>query len=298
MASAGMSSATHETPGFTRPNGFDLLAVGFLYIGGLFFLWDARAWAPNVYIGHDQFGDADFWWQGVLEMSQGIFWDNLNFTFRMGYAIFGGLLVTLFGPDYATFHKLLISLFVAIASAVYIIGIPLVGRTMAFTLAAALVFSPFTAEWLAISTSDGLGLIFNLIALVALWYALSESIRYSALATAGIFIALAALTRPLMTVFAAPAALLIFLFAKGSFSVRVFQVIVFIIAIALPIVAVGCTILSQNRQCRPGAGHDASIFYAASDSKCSNLEWVNVLLYRAGGQRTAWRFKRYAASGR
>jgi 4-amino-4-deoxy-L-arabinose transferase-like glycosyltransferase len=82
-----------------------------------------------------------------------------------------------------------------------------------------------------------------------LWYALSESIRYSALATAGIFIALAALTRPLMTVFAAPAALLIFLFAKGSFSVRVFQVIVFIIAIALPIVAVGCTILSQNRQC-------------------------------------------------
>ena len=46
--------------------------VCFVDIGGLIFLWNAPAWAPDFYIGHDQFGDADFWWQGVLEMSQAI----------------------------------------------------------------------------------------------------------------------------------------------------------------------------------------------------------------------------------
>src|SRR5271156_1175997 len=189
-ARAGKSLPIDGKSNLTSPNGFDLLAVCFLYLGGLFFLWNSEAWAPDVYVGHDQFGDADFWWQGVLEMSQGIFWDNQNFAYRMGYATFGGLVVTLFGPDYAAFHKFLISVFLAVASAIYIIGIPRVGRTIAFALAASLIFSPFIAERLAISTSDGLGLIFNLVALTALWYALSGSVRYRVLATAGIFIAL------------------------------------------------------------------------------------------------------------
>jgi hypothetical protein len=56
---AGMSSPTVKTSDVTSPNNFDLLAVCILYIGGLLFLWNARAWAPHIYIGHDQFGDAD-----------------------------------------------------------------------------------------------------------------------------------------------------------------------------------------------------------------------------------------------
>ena len=262
-----MSPVTRERPGVAnaRPDALDLFVVCFFYIGGLIFLWDAPAWAPNVYIGHDQFGDADFWWQGILEMSQGVFWDNVNFTFRMGYAIFGGLLVTLFGPNYAVFHKFLIALFLAIASAFYIVGIPRIGRTMAFALAATLVFaSPLVAVWLAISTSDGLGLIFNLVALIALWIALSGRARYGALATGGIFIALAALTRPLMTIFAAPAALLIFLFAKGLFRARVVPVIVFVVAVALPTLPWSALFYLKTGNIGL-AGYDASIFYAASD---------------------------------
>jgi hypothetical protein len=245
-------------------NGLDLLVVFFLYIGGLIFLWNAPAWAPNVYIGHDQFGDADFWWQGVLEMSQGIFWDNVNFTFRMGYAIFGGLLVALFGPDYAIFHKSLIAVFLAISCAVYVVGVPRVGRVLALALAASLIFSSLLAERLAISTSDGLGLIFNLLALIALWRSLDGRGQYGALAIAGVFIALAALTRPLMTIFAAPAAVLIFLFAKGSIRARAVAVAVFVAALAAP--TLPWLALFYLKTGNMGlAGYDASIFYASSD---------------------------------
>ena len=261
-----MSPTTRETSGFAnaRLESLDLLVVCFVDIGGLIFLWNAPAWAPDFYIGHDQFGDADFWWQGVLEMSQGIFWDNINFTYRMGYATFGGLFVTLFGANYAFFHKFLVAIFLATASALYIIGVPRVGRTMALALMATVVFSPLLAEHLATSTSDGLGLIFNLVALIALWRALTGRTRYGALATAGIFIALAALTRPLMTIFAAPAALLIFLFAKGSVRSRAVPVIVFVVAVALPTLPWSALFYLKTGNLGL-AGYDASIFYAASD---------------------------------
>jgi hypothetical protein len=244
--------------------GIDILVIALFSITSLIFLWDAPSWAPNVYIGHDQFGDADFWWQGVLEMSQGVLWDNVNFTFRMGYAIFAGLLVTLFGPNYANFHTFLIGFFVAVASAVYITGVPRIGRVVAFALAASLVFSPLLATHLSISTSDGLGMVFNVMALLALWRAFGDSRRMGALAAAGIFIALAALTRPFMTIFAAPAVLLIFVFTKGPFRARLARIAIFILALAI-VMLTWTTAFFIKTGSVGLAGHDASIFYAASD---------------------------------
>ena len=73
-------------------------------------------------------------------------------TYRMGYAVFAGLLVTLVGPNYAIFHKFLVVIFLSTAASCYLVGIPRVGRTLAFGLATTLVFSPLLAERLAIST--------------------------------------------------------------------------------------------------------------------------------------------------
>lgn len=261
-----MSSATPDRPPLTEARPAGLLVVCVLYICGLIFLWNAPGWAADCYIGRDQIGDCDFWWQGALEMSQGNFWDNANITFRMGYAIFSGLLVALFGPNYLMFHKLLIAVFLAIASAFYVVGVVRVGRSIAFALAATLIFSPFVAEHLAMSTSDGLGLIFNLVALATLWRALSGRTRYGALAAAGIFIALASLTRPLMIIFAAPAALLIFVFTQGYFRARVVQIVVFVLGVAV-VMLPWVTVFYIKTGNLGLAGHDAGVFYAASDPK-------------------------------
>ena len=107
-------------------------------------------------------------------------------------------------------------------------------------------------------------MIFNLIALIALWRALNERAMYGALAAAGIFVALAALTRPLMTIFAAPAAVLVFVYTKGSLETRSLRVGVFVIAMA--ITTLPWSALFYLKTGNVGlAGSDASTFYAASD---------------------------------
>ena len=242
----------------------DLAVIASIIAGGLVFLSGARAWAPQVYIGNDQFGDADFWWQGALQLAQGILWDNINITFRMGYALFAGPFVALFGPEYAIFHETLILVFLAVAAGGYVIAAQRVGRITALAMIASLVFSPLQAERLAVSTSDGLGLIFNLVALLALWQALGSRLRIGALAVAGIFLALAGLTRPLMTLFIAPAALLVITLLRVNLLSRAIAAVALIAAFALPTIV--WTTAFYFKTGRVGvAGHDASIFYAASD---------------------------------
>jgi hypothetical protein len=108
---------------------FDLAAIIITVCAGLIFLWDARGWAPHfVYVGNEQFGDAEFWWRGALQFSQGLFWDNINFYYRMGYAVFAGLLVAAVGTDYAVFHKLLLLLFLGVALGGYLVLARRVGR--------------------------------------------------------------------------------------------------------------------------------------------------------------------------
>ena len=88
---------------------------------------------------------------------------------------------------------------------------------------------------------------------------------YGALAAAGIFVALAGrFTRPLMTIFAAPAAVLVFVYTKGSLETRSLRVGVFVIAMA--ITTLPWSALFYLKTGNVGlAGSDASTFYAASD---------------------------------
>ena len=120
---------------------FDLAVIIVTVCAGLIFLRDAPGWAPDVYVGNNQFGDAEFWWRGALQFSQGFFWENINFYYRMGYAIFAGLLVAVVGTDYAVFHKLLLLLFLGVAVGGYLVLARRVGRP------ASLAMTALVADW-------------------------------------------------------------------------------------------------------------------------------------------------------
>lgn len=249
---------------------FDVLAVAAIILFGMYFLWNPRGWAPNVYVGNDQFGDSEYWWQGALQFSRAILWDNLNIApgsaYRMGYALFAGLLIALFGPEFAVIHKLLLLLFLGIAASGYLILCNRLGRLAALAMTATLVFSPYQAEWLAISTSDSLGLIWNLISLLALFLALNGRIRLRWLMVAGMFLSLGALTRPLMTLLICPAILFILLKFSASFRMRSAAIGVLIAAFTVPSV-VWATANYFHAGTFASASNDGSIFYAASNPK-------------------------------
>jgi hypothetical protein len=245
---------------------FDLAVIIVTVCAGLIFLRDAPGWASFAYVGNDQFGDADFWWRGALQFSQGFFWENINFYYRMGYAVFAGLLVAAVGTDYAVFHKLLLLLFLAVVAGGYLVLARRVGRPAALAMTASLVFSPYQAEWLAVSTSDALGLIWNLIALFTFCLAFDEPVRLKWLAIGALFLALAALTRPLMTLFIAPVALLLLL--HGRITVRTGLVRLSILALAFLVPIVSWMVLHHAKTGEFAlAGHDASAFFAASSPK-------------------------------
>jgi hypothetical protein len=245
---------------------FDLAVTIITVCVGLMFLWDAPGWAPHVYVGNEQFGDAEFWWRGALQFSQGVFWENINFYYRMGYAIFAGLLVAVVGTDYVVFHKLLLLLFLAVAVGGYLVLARRVGQLAALAMTASLIFSPYQAEWLAISTSDALGLIWNLIALFAFCRAFDEPVGLKWVAIGAVFLALGAFTRPLMAIFVAPVALLLLL--HGRITLRTACVRLSTLALAFLVPVVTWTLL---RHAKTGefalAGHDASAFFAASSPK-------------------------------
>jgi hypothetical protein len=245
---------------------FDLIVVMMIVLGGLIFLWDAPGWAPYAYIGNDQWGDADFWWRGALQFSQAYVWENINIAYRMGYAMFAGTFIAVFGPNYVVFHKALVLIFLAVAASGYLVAASRVGRPAALAMTATLVFWPFHAEWLAVSTSDGLGLICGLAALFAFILAMGDRIQLGWLAAAGVSLALAGLTRPLMAPFIAPAALLLLLYSRIALRARVLALAVLITAFALPTAAWMLAFYLKVGILAP-AGNDASTFFAASSSK-------------------------------
>lgn len=248
------------------PAWFDIFVVAIIILCGMIFLSDPRGWAPNVYVGNDQFGDAEFWWNGALQFSRAAIWDNLNITYRMGYAIFAGLLVAVFGPDYAVFHKFLVLLFLGAAASGYLILSARLGRLAALVMTTTLVFSPYQAEWLAISTSDSLGLIWNLISLLSLVLALSIRFRFGWLAAAGIFLALGALTRPLMTLFMGPVVIFVLLQSNALIRARCVGVIILTAAFAIPMIFWTTTLYLKTGNVAT-AGQQWSNLYTASNPR-------------------------------
>jgi hypothetical protein len=254
-----------------RPAGLSWLELGFfvlLLTGGFLFLRDAPYWGRPAYVGSAQFGDAEFWWNGALHFSQGIVKENPNLTFRMGYAAFGGVVAAVCGPDYRIFHQLLLMMFLLTSCGLYLTLRPLLGRIAAAGAILLFVFNPFTAEWLAISTSDGLGLVLNLLALLALIAGVRDGLQLRWVAVFGVCLACASLTRPLMTPFIAPAALTVIMAAWGNRRRVLLALGVMFAAFVLPTVAwmafMGAT---TGNFALTGASQDSSAFYAASDPR-------------------------------
>jgi hypothetical protein len=263
---------------------FDLAVIIITVCAGLIFLRDAPGWAPHAYVGNEQFGDAEFWWRGALQFSQGLFWDNINFYYRMGYAVFAGLLVAAVGTDYVVFHKLLLLLFLSVAVGGYLVLGRRVGRLAALAMTASLIFSPYQAEWLAISTSDALGLIWNLIALFAFCRAFDEPVRLKWLAMGALFLALAALTRPLMTIFIAPVALLLLLYGRSTVRIGLVRLSILVLAFLVPIVSWMLLYHAKTGEFAL-AGHDASAFFAASSPKYQQWTPAMYAAVDAAGQK-------------
>lgn len=244
----------------------ELAFLALLIAGGFFFLRDAPHWGRAAYVGSAQFGDAEFWWNGALHFSQGIVADNPNLTYRMGYAALAGMLAAVCGPDYRIFHQILTLGFLLVGCGLYHSLRGTIGRIAAASAVVLLVFNPYTAEWLAISTSDALGLVLNLSGLLALIAGVRGPVRLGWVALFGILVSCASLTRPLMTPFIAPAALAAVIAAWGDWR-RVAKVLgVMLGAFVLPTLAwmafMGAT---TGNFALTGASQDSSAFYAASD---------------------------------
>lgn len=242
--------------------GFILLVL----LVGFYFLRDAAYWGRSTYVGTAQFGDAEFWWNGALHFSRGIIAENPNITFRMGYATFAGCFVAVFGPDYHLFHTILITLFLVTVSGLYLSLRGLIGRISAGAAIIFFVFNPYTAEWLAISTSDSLGLMLNLAALLALVAGVRDGLRLRWIALFGLFFASASLTRPLMTPFVLPG-LLAVLATGWPDRRRTARALAVLLAsfFAPTLVWMGAMALTTGNFALTGDNQDSSTFYSVSD---------------------------------
>ena len=242
---------------------FDGLAVLSIFAAGALYLWDTRYWAIGL-VGDHLYGDAEFWWNGALHVAEGIFRDNPGQGFRPGYFLFTGATIAVLGPSFVLFHKYLLFLFLTACSAFYLVLRHFVGSVAAASAVLMMVLNPYTAEWLATTTTDGLGLIFNLLALCSLLTAVRRGWAAHWVAAFGLMSAAATLTRPVVTLFVGLVFLIVLLHPARALKARVFTASILITSFLLPTLLwmgvqrgmIGEWTLSTN---------DASPFYAASD---------------------------------
>jgi len=247
-------------------NWLEIILLSLVLFGGFLFLRNAPHWGHTAYVGSAQFGDAEFWWNGALHFSQGIVKENPNLTYRMGYATFGGLIAAVVGPDYRIFHQILLVVFLTSTCGLYVSLRGIIGRIAAAFAAIFLVFNPYTAEWLAISTSDGLGFVCNLLALLCLIEGVRDKLRFRWIIGFGILFSCASLTRPLMTPFLAPAALVVVIAAWQDWRKIATGLGLMLGAFMLPTIAwMAFMAASTGNFALTGESQDSSAFYAASD---------------------------------
>jgi len=246
---------------FSRAEG---LFIFLLLLGGFIYHWNPLHWGP-AYIGNNQYGDAEFWWNGAIHFANGIFANNPGRGFRPGYFILTGLSLATLGTRFIIFHKYFLTVFLGAAVFLYIHLRELLGKVGAALGILLLVLNPFTAEWVATSTTDATGLVLHLISLACLISGTRKGqldLRY--LAGFAFFFSLGTLTRPLLTPFLGVVLLAIFLWANEPLKKRVQALITIILLFMLPSlgwmaiqrVTIGEWSVSSN---------DASMFYSASD---------------------------------
>lgn len=258
----------------------DAIDAWFLLLLILAVFWyhhDTRYWSGVVTVGEQQYGDAEFWWSGAIQFANGVLRDNINLTYRMGYAIIAGLWVAVFGSNFATFHVYLLVLFVATWFALYRTLRPSLGAFLAAIGVLLIALNPFTAEWLAVSTSDSLGLLLNTWSLILLIRGLRNGLNAPCLAGSGVFVALSSLTRPLMTPFGILASLLPFCAANASWRRRARMAATFFAAFLVPML-IWMAVLRNYTGNWKMAGSDAATFYAASDPQIQS--WTPSMLPR------------------
>jgi hypothetical protein len=244
-------------------NLFDLLILIGLFAAGLSYHWDTRYWSIG-YIGDNHYGDAQFWWDGAVQLSEGIWADNPGRGYRPGYFFLAGMTLPVVGQDFAGFHKFFLVNFLPASLFFYLTLRRPLGRLGAAAVAGVLVLNPFTAEWLSTPTCDGMGMLLHVLSLACLLLGLRDRLRLGWLFAFGLFFALGTLTRPIVTHFIAAAALLLLLLPACSWRRRFVAAGVAVAAFCLPSVSwmvcqrvmVGEWSVSTN---------DAGAFYAASD---------------------------------
>lgn len=242
----------------------DILFVAFIFAVGGVFLWDIQKWAGITLIGSSQYGDAAFWWSGGLHVAEGVFKDNPNVDFRMGYALFSGVFISLFGSDFWFFHKILVILFLFSVTALYFAIKPAFGRMVSAGVATLLIVNPYSAEWLSISTSDSLGLIFNILAISSLVVGLRYKYKLNYIFLSGILISLGGITRPLMAPFIIVALAIVFNSLRITIKSRLQATTLLMLAFAIP-VFLWMVALHNITGSWALAGHDSTAIYAASD---------------------------------
>lgn len=255
--------------GFVKPfknsaiSWFDLVVITVILVGGAIYLHDCLYWGIG-WIGTAQYGDAEFWWNGALHVARGIFQDNPGKGFRPGYFILTGSTLPVLGQQFQQFYPYLVLVFLSVANFFYLSLRQTLPRWIAACVVAMLVFNPYTAEWVATSTTDSTGLILNMLALCCLMRSVNQQYQRQWLIAFAIFFALATLTRPLMTLFLGVVVFTLLLTSRLSRKQKLMTLFYVLAAFCLPTIlwmsvqkfTIGRWAVSSN---------DASAFYAASD---------------------------------
>ncbi len=169
-------------------------------------------------------------------------------------------------PWVLLFHKFVLLWFLTLASTLYLVLRPMLGRIAAAGAIALMVFNPFAALWIGVSSSDSVGMMLNLLALICFILGLRGSFHIPFLGAFGFLLACASLTRPLMNPFILPAILFLVVLGHIRWQRRVVALLVMLLFFAMPTFLWMSTLRVISGSWAL-AGHEASTFYAASDPK-------------------------------
>lgn len=244
---------------------FDLAVIIAFLVGGAVYYRDPHFWSVG-FIGDNQWGDAEFWLNGAIHFARGIWEDNPGRGFRPGYFVFSGCVLAVLGNSFLSLYSVLLVSFLTAASAFYLSLSRVVGRVVALISVTLAIFNPYTAEWVATTTTDATGLMLHMLALSLLLASYLRGFRLWTLCGFGVVFSLAELTRPLMSPFLLVAILAVLLSSQLSIKRRFAVLVSLLVAFAIPTLTwtvfqkltVGEFSVSQN---------EASAFYAASDPK-------------------------------
>jgi len=237
--------------------------LGLVIFAGFIYHWNPLYWGP-AYIGNNQYGDAEFWWNGAIHFAQGIFSNNPARGFRPGYGVLSGLSLAVLGTQFLVFHKYFLCLFLGGVAFFYLHLRDVIGKAWAGFGLILLVFNPYTAEWIATTTTDGTGLLLHILALTYLMIGIrKEPICLKYFSGFAFFFSLGTLTRPLLTPFLG--AVLLGLLFWGKPSVKKRWLIFMTIATVFFIPSMGwMTIQRMTVGEWSISSNDAGAFYAAS----------------------------------